>query len=62
MHAQVFHVVKFNVCDNHKNLWRDVTRKLGSKQGCQIRRGTTYLNGIKYTKLPPNIPIVHKIY
>jgi hypothetical protein len=29
-------------------------------QGCQIFLGTTYQNGGKYTKLPQNIPTVHK--
>jgi hypothetical protein len=31
-------------------------------QGCQIFIGTTYQNGGKYTKLPPNIPNVNKIF
>jgi hypothetical protein len=30
-------------------------------QGCQIFLGTIHQNGEKYTKLPQNIPNVHKI-
>jgi hypothetical protein len=31
-------------------------------QDCQIFLGTTYQNGKKYAKLPPNIPNGHNIY
>jgi hypothetical protein len=37
-------------------------RQVGPEQGCQIFPGTTYQNGEKYTKLPPNTPNVHKIF
>jgi hypothetical protein len=33
-----------------------------SFQGCQIFLGKTYQNGKNYTKLPQNIPNVHKLF
>jgi hypothetical protein len=33
---------------------------IGTNQGCQIFIGTIYQNEKKYTKLPHNIPTVHK--
>jgi hypothetical protein len=36
--------------------------KYCQEQGCQIFLGTVYQNGEKYSKLPQNIPDVHKIY
>jgi hypothetical protein len=32
------------------------------EQGCQIFLATEYQNGVKYTKLPQNIPNGHKIF
>jgi hypothetical protein len=34
----------------------------GHDQGCQIFVGPKYQNVEKYTKLPQNIPNVHKIF
>jgi hypothetical protein len=47
---------------NYSHSLKNPLKKLPSDQGCQIFIGATYQNGEKYTKLPPNIPYVHKIY
>jgi hypothetical protein len=42
--------------------FKKALRVSGAKQGCQIFLGTIYQKGGKYTKVPQNMPNVHKIY